>query len=867
MTSEMIFLKDYRKPNFALPKTRLQFDLDSKRTIVRSWLEINDLQGELFLHGEDLVLKKIMIDEQELTAQDYHIDKKGLYLTSATANFTLHIEVEICPADNTRLEGLYQTGQHLMTQCEAEGFRRITYYPDRPDMLANFEVALRAAEATYPLLLAGGNLVEEGTLEDGRVERVFHDPHPKPCYLFALVAGDFDVVADNFTTKEGQDVALFIHVDKGNATRAEFAIHALKKAMKWDEENYNFCYDLKQYHIVAANDFNMGAMENKGLNIFNARLVLASALTATDTDYEMIDRVIAHEYFHNWTGNRITCRDWFQLSLKEGLTVFREQQYGEAQSSALEERIDGVGFLRNVQFPEDAGATSHPVRPESYLEINNFYTATIYEKGAELIRMLKILIGDDGYYRAIETYRTRHDGQAVTCDDFVQAMQSETKLDLTPFKLWYSQAGTPEIEIAEHYEAGNLQLTISQKLNSGQKPQSPPKPMMMPIGFAIFDKDTKQKISIPRKSQNTNEDILILDQQVQKFSFDNVPTNYALSLNRSFSAPIKLKGNIDWEFIANHDDDDFNRWDAKEHLITNWFAAHIQGALTFDQLYGKTKNLIGQILDRTDSHPALWSLPSFQSTLNALTMINPSLCHRTLAKLRQKLAQDFADIFMKIYQTHESQAGLDYPQGRVARLYRHSALGFLGWVDAGLVKAHYDNARNMTENFAALQIAQNIDAGALRTELMADFLAKWQGDRLVMNKWLRLQGGYLAHDDFTAIGTIARDDAVFDIKNPNNVYSLLGGLVSDFTPAYHADDGRGYQFFGEFCQKLDGLNPQVAARLVKMGLKYVEKLSPNSQAHIVKMLDSLLNRENCSPDMHEITKLHFESLRAFCSIE
>ena len=846
------YLKDYQPPNFTMQSVRLAFDLSAEQTVVNAMLEIKNLSGDLVLYGEDLQLDSLMIDGQKLTDKDYKADDKQLVIYRQKGDFTLHQIARIAPKDNTRLEGLYCSSGHLMTQCEPEGFRRIIYYPDRPDILAPFHVTLMADKKTYPILLAGGNLLEQTESPDNKHKAVFYDPHPKPSYLFALVAGDFETLTDYYTTKEGRKVKLAIHVDKGNLDKTDFAMQALKNAMRWDEDTYDFCYDLDDYHIVAANDFNMGAMENKGLNIFNARLVLASSDTATDSDYDFIDAVIAHEYFHNWTGNRITCRDWFQLSLKEGLTVFREQQYCADSLSALEQRIDDVKTLRMRQFAEDAGPTAHAVRPDKYIEINNFYTTTIYEKGAEVIRMLYHMLGAENYAKGIQIYRDRYDGMAVTCDDFFAAMQAAVPdKDLSQFMRWYHQAGTPEVTVDKQWKDGEMILRLSQAIPQ-LKADKPKLPHMLPLKISWLDDDGNQLESACDELQ---DDMLILHAEQQSFTFKDLPENALLSLNRGFTAPVIIKGDFDYLKQARLDDDGFNRWNAKEQFLIEALCAIMSGKKQWADGEADIHALFANLLDGL---PSLWQLPDISSCAMAMQDFEPQKFYALIDEAEAFIAENFYDELLKIYQQYYANGGKDYRGGRKARQYAHGALYYLSLKNQDLLQQHFNNARNMTETFACLRMARRGMFGEIRADMLAQFADKWQDNPLVMNKWLGIQGSITDAKQLDVIKDIITREQFFSIKNPNNVYALLGQMGAVMSPAYH--NQAGYQFFGDICATLDELNPQVGSRLLGMGLMNARQLTAKNQAMLADMLQKLLDK-NLSPDMYEIANNHIGSLK------
>ena len=859
------YLKDYQPPNFTMQSVRLAFDLSATETRVEAWLEIKNLTGDLVLYGEDLQRDALMIDGQALTDKDYQCDDKQLVIYHQKSDFTLHQIVRIAPKDNTRLEGLYCSSGHLMTQCEAEGFRRIIYYPDRPDILSPFHVTLMADKKTYPILLAGGNLLEHVDMGE-KHKAVFYDPHPKPSYLFALVAGDFETLTDNYTTKEGRKVRLAIHVDKGNLDKTDFAMQALKNAMRWDEETYDFCYDLDDYHIVAANDFNMGAMENKGLNIFNARLVLASSDTATDSDYDFIDAVIAHEYFHNWTGNRITCRDWFQLSLKEGLTVFREQQYCADNLSQLEQRIDDVKTLRMRQFAEDAGPTAHAVRPEKYIEINNFYTTTIYEKGAEVIRMLYHILGAENYDKGIQIYRTRHDGTAATCDDFFAAMQAAVpNQDLSQFMLWYKQAGTPEITVVKKWQDGKMMLELSQAIPQGNAQESnekaPKQPHMIPLKISwLDDKGNRLDVACDAIQNATQDDMLLLQAEKQTLTFGNLPENalpenMLLSINRGFTAPVIIKGDFDYLKQARIDDDGFNRWNAKEQFLIDALCTILRGEKQWADIAGDCHSLFANLLNGA---PVLWQLPDISSCALSMQDFDPQKFYQLIDEAEAFIAENFYDELWRIYQQHYVDGGQDYRGGRQARQYAHGALYYLSLKNQDLLQQHFNNARNMTETFACLRMARRSMFGTIRADMLASFADKWQDNALVMNKWLGIQGSITEAKQLDVIKDIVTQNKCFSIKNPNNVYALFGQMGAVMSPAYHCNAG--YEFFGDICAKLDELNPQVGARLLGLGLMNGRQLTAHNRAGLAKMLQKLLDKK-LSPDIYEIANNHIEALQ------
>ena len=824
-----IYLKDYTPYPFKLSTVHLRVELDPQQTQVTSRLafrrnpEGRDQSAPLELNGEHLQLTGISLDGRKLSEDEFSYDGRILRVTQVPDEFELEVITVIAPEANTALEGLYRSSGNYCTQCEAEGFRRITCYPDRPDVMAVFTTTVVGDPAACPVMLANGNLVEQGELADGRSFATWHDPFPKPSYLFALVAGDLVRIEDSFTTMSGRDIALHIFVEDRNKEKCAHAMESLKKAMRWDEEKFGREYDLDTYMIVAVDDFNMGAMENKGLNVFNSKYVLAQPETATDTDYEGIEGVIAHEYFHNWTGNRITCRDWFQLSLKEGLTVFRDQEFSADMGSRAVKRIHDVNVMRSFQFREDSGPMAHPVRPASFVEINNFYTLTVYNKGAEVIRMIHTLLGAEGFRRGMDLYFQRHDGQAVTCDDFVRAMEDACKKDLSQFKLWYSQSGTPEIAVRQSYDAaaGEFKLTLGQSCppTPGQKEK---KPFYLPVVLGLLDAQGCD--------MELQQDVCILEKDEQVFRFGDVREKPVLSVLRNFSAPVKVQSDLSEEelaFLMAHDSDPFNRWDAGQQLGLKYLLAGIaalqQGEeLQVPQLFHQS---FARIVTDEQTDPAFLAaalvLPTETWISQQLAVVDPDAIFLARQGFRFQLSMEHRDNFFENYYTLGSEDPYHYSAEEAGRrVLRNCCLTYLLSAEFGeevdqdvlaLGIEQYRTADNMTDVSMALAGVVNADRAA-GDELLADFYKKWQQDPLVVDKWLMLQATCILPGTLDRVKELMNHSA-FSLKNPNKVRSLIGAFCSNHQQ-FHAPDGSGYSFLAEQIMALDPMNPQIASRLV-----------------------------------------------------
>jgi len=803
LAPQAVYLSDYAAPAYLVDAVHLTFRLDPGATRVSSRIRFRPnpaAPGPFHLDGEDLTLIAARIDGQPVTPE---IGERGLTCAVPDRPFTWEAEVEIAPEANTALEGLYMSRGMYCTQCEAEGFRKITYYPDRPDVMASFTVRI---EGEAPVLLSNGNPTGAGP---GWAE--WHDPWPKPAYLFALVAGDLSAVSDRFTTASGREVALNVWVRAGDEGKCDYALDALKRSMRWDEEVYGREYDLDVFNIVAVDDFNMGAMENKGLNIFNSRYVLASPQTATDRDFEMIEGIVAHEYFHNWTGNRITCRDWFQLCLKEGLTVFRDQQFTGDQRSHAVKRIDDVLTLRARQFREDNGPLAHPVRPESYIEINNFYTATVYEKGAEIIRMLKTLVGDEVYARALDLYFTRHDGQAATVEDWIAVFEDASDRDLSQFMLWYTQPGTPRLSVNECWKGGRYTLTFMQHAPSTPG-RSTASAQVIPIAVGLLAPDGREVVPTT---------VLEMTEYEQSFSFEGLEERPIPSLLRDFSAPVILSRETTPEeraFLLAHDTDPFNKWEAGRQLAKDVLVRMIcddaePGGAYLEALDRMLRD------DRLD--PAFRAfalrLPSeddlAQSLFDGGITPDPDAIHAARRRLEARMAQTLSGQLGELYAAMDLP-GPYTPDAKAAgcRALRQAALWLLSRLDGG--EAALKQARtadNMTEELGAMACvlsAGHSEAGAL----LDAFYRRWRSDRLVIDKWFSLQVAYARPDRAVPVATALTEHADFDWKNPNRFRSVIGAL-SAHPAGFHAASGAGYAFVADWLIRLDPVNPQTAARM------------------------------------------------------
>ncbi|KMZ62853.1 Puromycin-sensitive aminopeptidase [Zostera marina] len=879
-TPKEIFLKDYKMPDYYFSKVDLNFILGEDKTIVHSKIIVcpRDEGGTshpLILNGIDIKLLSIKIDENQVKEEDYKLDLRHLTLQSPPTNtFTLEISTELYPQKNTSLMGLYKSSGNFCTQCEAEGFRKITFFQDRPDIMASYTCRIEADKSLYPVLLSNGNLIEQGDLEDGKHYVLWEDPHQKPCYLFALVAGQLESRDDTFTTSTGKNVSLRIWTPARDISKTSHAMYSLKAAMKWDEETFGLSYDLDLFNIVAVPDFNMGAMENKSLNIFNSRLVLASPETANDGDYASILGVIGHEYFHNWTGNRVTCRDWFQLSLKEGLTVFRDQEFSSDMGSRTVKRIADVSYLRNTQFSEDAGPMSHPVRPHSYIKMDNFYTVTVYRKGAEVVRMYKTLLGKDGFRKGMDLYFKRHDGQAVTCEEFFAAMRDANDVDFSNFLSWYSQAGTPCVKVTSSYNS----KTCSYSLKFSQEvPPTPGQPikeaMFIPVAVGLLDSSGKDipitsfyhdKVlqTIASSSQLSSTAVLHLTKKEEEFIFCNIPERPIPSLFRNYSAPVRVDSDLtddDYYFLLANDSDEFNRWEAGQvlarklmlSLITDF---HQKKPLILNPNFvsGIKSMLCDSRLDKEFISMAI-RLPSSSEVMDLMKVADPDSVYAVRTFIRKELALQLKEQFLMTVKNNRSTEAYKFDHhNKARRTLKNTALVYLASLNdlemRDLIMQEYHSATNMTDQFDALvAIAQN--SGKDRDDILEDFYKKWQHEYLVIIKWLSLQSFSDIPGNVANVRNLLNHSA-FDLRNPNKVYSLIGGFCAS-SVNFHAKDGSGYEFIGEMVLQLDKLNPQVASRIVK-SLSRWKRYDESRQALAKAQLQKIVSTNGLSENVYEI---------------
>ena len=832
-TPETIHLKDYTPPPYLIEQVDLCFQLGETVTKVHSTLKVRrNPRGEggaLRLDGQELILKSVALDGHDLTPNDFQVDEESLTLLDPPEAFTLDIDTEINPEANTALEGLYLSSGNFCTQCEAEGFRRITYYPDRPDVMARFTTSVVADKANYPVLLSNGNPVESGELEDGRHWVKWEDPFPKPCYLFALVAGDLALHEDSFTTLSGREVALRLYVEHRNIDQCAHAMRSLKRSMQWDEERFGREYDLDIYMIVAVSDFNMGAMENKGLNVFNSKFVLARPETATDHDYQWIEGVIGHEYFHNWSGNRVTCRDWFQLSLKEGFTVFRDQEFSADMGSRAVKRIQDVRNLRARQFPEDGGPMAHPVRPDSYIEINNFYTSTVYEKGAEVVRMVHTLLGEASFRKGSDLYFERHDGEAATVENFVAAMESASGRDLSAFSRWYAQAGTPVVTVEREYEAEAKRYTLTFRQSTPPTPgQQSKAPLVIPIAAGLVGGDDGRALPLQLDGEDApvgEERVLELREAEQRFRFVNVEEEPVPSLLRGFSAPVKLEvGYSDEElaFLMAFDRDSFNRWEAGQQL-----AAKVILGLVADRDAGRPFLLnatlsaaFGELLADREADPALLAealaLPDESFLAEQMAVVEPEAIFEARLQLRRALAETHREALLTLYREQRDESFSIEGGAMGRRALKNVALGYLMELDdetvVSLCADQFRDADNMTDAMAALRALSHHDRPE-REEALGAFFERWKEDTLVLDKWFSLQATSRLPGTLDEVQRLMGHPA-FSIKNPNKVRALIGAFCMANPARFHAASGVGYRFLADRVIELNALNPQIAARLL-----------------------------------------------------
>jgi aminopeptidase N len=873
-TLQTIHLHDYRPPAFLVDAVDLYVELDPKRTRVRARLQMRanpDVPGRpaaLLLDGRQLELLDVKLDGRQLAAGEYVVGSEGLTIPGVPDRFALETLVVIAPDANTALEGLYRASGIFCTQCEAQGFRKITYYPDRPDVMARYTTTLVGDRDSTPVLLANGNLTDSGVLDDGRHYAVFDDPFPKPSYLFAMVAGRLTAIKDRFITMSGRKVGLQIFVEERNRYKCDHAMLSLKNSMRWDEETFGLEYDLDEYKVVAVDDFNMGAMENKGLNVFNSKYVLARPETATDADYQGIEGVIAHEYFHNWTGNRVTCRDWFQLSLKEGLTVFRDQEFSADMGSRAVKRISDVRLLRNAQFPEDAGPMAHPVRPESYIEINNFYTATVYNKGAEVIRMYQTLLGVDGFRRGLQLYFDRHDGQAVTTDDFLAAMADANEADLSQFRRWYSQAGTPLLDIQGVYDeaAGEFRLQVRQSCPDTPG-QSGKRPFLVPLHIGLLGpdgNDLPMQLLGEDAPQGTSR-VLKITAAEQELIFVNLTAMPVPSLLRDFSAPVKVRypySRRELAYLFANDRDAFNRWEAGQRLATEVILEQLAEARGDSSSNAPADFLAAFRAALTDRNadPALLALaltlPGEMELAEAMAIADPGAIHAARQGLRAALAKEHQGEFravMATMQDHELYS-LE-PQAIGRRSLKNLCLGYLTVLaEPGIHKACFEQfieADNMTDRMAALTCLVHYQLPKWE-EALAGFYHQFQEDPLVVDKWFSLQATSPRPETLSRVRELMAHPA-FTMRNPNRVRALIGAFAHGNPALFHDLSGDGYAFVADRILELDALNPQVASRMIAP-LSRWRRYDSARQALMKAQLQRIRGAQKLSLDVGEIVQ-------------
>ena len=855
------YLKDYQPPAFTIDQTHLVFHLDPSRTRVESCLKIRRLSEDrtaaLVLDGVELELVDLHLDGRLLEASEYQLDEQELSIASVPDEFEIRCTVFIDPAANTRLEGLYLSNGNFCTQCEAEGFRYITYYIDRPDVMSVFTTEIHAERDSCPVLLSNGNRTDQEAGEATHWVR-WEDPYPKPSYLFALVAGDLACIEGRYETASGRDVLLQIYTEHHNRDKCDHALRSLQKAMQWDEEVYGLEYDLDLYMIVAVDDFNMGAMENKGLNVFNTKYVLANAQTATDDDYLAIEGVIAHEYFHNWTGNRVTCRDWFQLSLKEGLTVFRDQEFSADMFSRAIQRINDVRILRNHQFAEDAGPMAHPVRPASYQEINNFYTATVYNKGAEVVRMMHCLLGAEDFRQGMDLYFERHDGQAVTTDDFRAAMQDASGIDLGRFQHWYDQAGTPRIDIRRQYDEATQCLELQIIQQAGTTKGELNRPFHLPMRLALFAAEGEP---VALDASGRLEQVFDVTQHESRLRFENVPRDTMISAFRGFSAPIILTTDLADDELAQLmvcDTDSFNRWEAAQQLATRTMLAMIDSpAENWSQLQESLLKAYADLLVNTPEDPALVAemmiLSGEKYISEMLEQVDVHRVREVREAIKLSIAHKNQAELLHHYREHSDTGEYAPSANAIARRgLKNTCLNYLLHLQNDTVfdlcLRQFESANNMTDQIGCLRSIVNYP-GALRDEITDRFYTQWQDTALVVDKWFAALGSSSFESALDAIRPLYQHSA-YSLNNPNRARSLLGAMMAN-SSAFHQADGAGYAFAAEKILELDAINPQVAARLANPFVFWRKLVSPLGSL-MKAQVEAMLARGNLSNDLHEL---------------
>jgi aminopeptidase N len=875
---DIVRLADYAPPDFVVDSVSLTFDLDPASTRVTSELTVrrnpksDKANIPLTLDGEGLLLEGLWIDGRALNDTEFGVEANSLTISDLPDAFLLKTVTVICPAENKALEGLYLSGGRFCTQCEAEGFRRITYFPDRPDVLSRYRVEIRALKKDFPVLLSNGNRVSAGMLENGRHYAIWEDPFPKPCYLFALVAGDLAHLTRSYKTATGKEVSLSLFVEHGKETRGTFALEALERAMAWDENVYGLEYDLDVYNIVAVSDFNMGAMENKSLNIFNDKYILATPQTATDDDYEWIEAIVAHEYFHNWTGNRVTCRDWFQLSLKEGLTVFREQQFSADMRSPSVKRIKDVSHLRATQFPEDAGPLAHPVRPPSYAEISNFYTHTVYEKGAEVVRMIHTLIGPEAFKAGMKLYFERHDGQAVTCEDFVRAMSDASGTSLEQFFWWYERAGTPAITVSREYNVSErtYKLTISQQ-SPNASAIGEGSPFVIPLRLGFVENNLGALKTATHESSNELKDshLLFISRRNETYSFHGFPEGAkrpVATLNHGFAAPVIIHNDLtleDLKVTCVHGIDSFVRWDCLQEIMLRTVLNSIKGHDTDDSC-DALRECISGVIDRSYEDPAevalMMSLPSDAIIESRFEIIDPEAIFRARMWLQNWIVDAFRerlDGLFNDFLSHEPYSPEGKQVGR--RDLCNTALAFLVHAEDGsgrqAAHEHYFRANNLTDRWAALRALNPFNCRE-REEVMTDFHDRSYDESLVLDKWFSLEAECPRTDAIEHVKKLM-EHKKFDASNPNRIRATLGAFAARNPIGFHKQDGSGYKFLTSQILRIDSFNPQVAARLAASFQRW-RRYGDERRSLMKSELETIRDHAGTSKDVAEIVTKSLE---------
>ena len=861
-----IYLKDYKQPDYWIDHTHLSFDLYEDHAMVSAALTMHRNPGqdglpELVLVGDDLELMSVELDDKPFS--NYQVNENRLTIKVPTERFVLKTVCRIKPQENTSLEGLYKSNGMFCTQCEAEGFRKITYYLDRPDVMSRFTTRISADKTAYPVLLSNGNDIARGELEDGRHWVSWEDPFKKPSYLFALVAGNLQHIEDHYTTTSGRKVTLRIFTEAHNIPQCDHAMTSLKKSMKWDEDVYGREYDLDIFMIVAVDHFNMGAMENKGLNIFNSAAVLASPETATDARFQRVEAIVAHEYFHNWSGNRVTCRDWFQLSLKEGFTVFRDSEFSADMNSRGVKRIEDVNLLRTVQFAEDAGPMAHPIRPESFIEISNFYTVTIYEKGAEVVRMIHGLLGAKDFRKGSDLYFDRHDGQAATCEDFVTAMEDASGRDLGQFRRWYSQAGTPVLDISDEYDEENKAYRLIIEQSCPATPgQEEKQPFHIPVRIALLDGEGDD---MALNAAGDTEQVLDVKQAKEVFTFHSVEERPLPSILRGFSAPVRVKYDYSRDellFLMENDNDHFNRWDAGQRLASGVIHEMVAALANGEQCEADARliSAFGTIIADESLDKAvkaeMLSLPSNASLAQQADEVHPQLIHAARSRVKQAIAAAHEQALTVLWRSLSHDKPYRPQAEDIAeRALKNTCLSYLTSLEdknqLALATQQYHGATNMTDRFSALSFIVNakVQDRTLIDGVLADFLQRYRNDTNVMDQWLSVQAASPALGTLEHILELMQHE-VFDATSPNKLRSVLGAFAGNMKQ-FHSADGRGYEFLTDQLLDLDKKNPQIASRLMTPLTRW-RKFEPGCRERMRTALERIKATPGLSSDVYEV---------------